>query len=49
MAEGGPRPPDAGPPGPGTLGDAIGLRLALAFAAVALAAIALLAGLSDPA
>jgi len=46
MAEGGPRPQGAGPPGPGTLGDAIGLRLALAFAAVALAAIALLAGLT---
>jgi signal transduction histidine kinase len=41
MAEGGPAPPDAG-----TRGDAIGLRLALAFAAVALAAIALLAGLT---
>jgi two-component system, OmpR family, sensor histidine kinase BaeS len=41
MAEGGSAPPDAG-----TRGDAIGLRLALAFAAVALAAIALLAGLT---
>jgi two-component system sensor histidine kinase BaeS len=41
MAEGGSTPPDAG-----TRGDAIGLRLALAFAAVALAAIALLAGLT---
>ena len=41
MTDGGPGPPDAG-----TRGDAIGLRLALAFAAVALAAIALLAGLT---
>src|SRR5215475_9269462 len=41
MAEGGSSPPDVG-----TRGDAIGLRLALAFAAVALAAIALLAGLT---
>jgi len=41
MTDGGPAPPD-----PGTRGDAIGLRLALAFAAVALAAIALLAGLT---
>src|SRR4249919_1843799 len=36
----------SGPPDPSTRGDAIGLRLALAFAAVALAAIALLAGLT---
>jgi len=36
----------SGPPDPVTRGDAIGLRLALAFAAVALAAIALLAGLT---
>ena len=49
---GDPGPPDAGtqgdpgPPDTGTRGDAIGLRLALAFAAVALAAIALLAGLT---
>ena len=41
MTDGGPAPPD-----PGTRGDAIGLRLALAFAAVALTAIALLAGLT---
>src|SRR5216117_814380 len=41
MADGG-----SGPPDPVTRGDAIGLRLALAFAAVALAAIALLAGLT---
>jgi two-component system, OmpR family, sensor histidine kinase BaeS len=41
MTDGGPGPPDTG-----TRGDAIGLRLALAFAAVALAAIALLAGLT---
>ena len=41
MADGGSAPPD-----PVTRGDAIGLRLALAFAAVALAAIALLAGLT---
>jgi two-component system sensor histidine kinase BaeS len=41
MAEDGSRPPDAA-----TRGDAIGLRLALAFAGVALAAIALLAGLT---
>ncbi|HKA95388.1 MAG TPA: ATP-binding protein [Streptosporangiaceae bacterium] len=41
MAEGGSSPPDVG-----TRGDAIGLRLAPAFAAVALAAIALLAGLT---
>ena len=41
MAEGGSAPPDIG-----SRGDAIGLRLALAFAAVALAAIALLAGLT---
>ena len=37
---------ESGPPDPGTRGDALGLRLALAFAAVALAAIALLAGLT---
>src|SRR5262245_32034736 len=37
---------DSGPPDPGTRGDALGLRLALAFAAVALAAVALLAGLT---
>jgi two-component system sensor histidine kinase BaeS len=37
---------DSGRPDPGTRGDAIGLRLALMFAAVALAAIALLAGLT---
>ena len=49
---GDPGPPDTGtlgdpgPPDTGTRGDAIGLRLALAFAAVALAAIALLAGLT---
>ena len=49
---GAPGPPDTGtlgdpgPPDTGTRGDAIGLRLALAFAAVALAAIALLAGLT---
>ena len=41
MADGG-----SGPPDPVARGDAIGLRLALAFAAVALAAIALLAGLT---
>ena len=41
MADGG-----SGPPDPVIRGDAIGLRLALAFAAVALAAIALLAGLT---
>ena len=41
MADGG-----SGPLDPVTRGDAIGLRLALAFAAVALAAIALLAGLT---
>src|SRR2546423_662088 len=43
MAEGGPPPPDAG-----TRGDAIGPRLAPAFAAVALAALALLARLTAP-
>ncbi|HYB85954.1 MAG TPA: ATP-binding protein [Streptosporangiaceae bacterium] len=37
---------DPGPPDPVPRGDAIGLRLALAFAGVALAAIALLAGLT---
>src|SRR5262249_58436807 len=39
-------PVDPGPSETGSRGDAIGLRLALAFAAVALAAIALLAGLT---
>src|SRR5690242_18252107 len=37
---------DAGPRRPGTRSDAIGLRLALAFLGVALAAVALLAGLA---
>ncbi len=37
---------DAGPRRPGSRSDAIGLRLALAFLAVALAAVALLAGLA---
>jgi two-component system sensor histidine kinase BaeS len=41
MADGG-----SGPPDTATRGDAIGLRLALAFAGVALAAIALLSGLT---
>jgi signal transduction histidine kinase len=36
----------AGQPGPGTRGSALGLRLALAFISVALAAVALLAGLT---
>ena len=36
----------AGPPGRGARGDTLGLRLALAFLAVALAAVALLAGLT---
>ena len=37
---------EAGPPGPATRGDTLGLRVALAFLAVALAAVALLAGLT---
>jgi signal transduction histidine kinase len=37
---------DAGPPGPAARGDALGLRLALAFLAVALAAVALVGGLT---
>jgi two-component system sensor histidine kinase BaeS len=37
---------DAGPRPPGTRGDALGLRLTLAFLGVALAAVALLAGLA---
>jgi hypothetical protein len=37
---------DGGPPGPAARGGALGLRLALAFTSVALAAVALLAGLT---
>jgi len=37
---------DGGPRRPGTRSDALGLRLALAFLGVALAAVALLAGLA---
>jgi signal transduction histidine kinase len=37
---------DGGPPAPAARGSALGLRLALAFISVALAAVALLAGLT---
>ncbi|HEY4465680.1 MAG TPA: ATP-binding protein [Streptosporangiaceae bacterium] len=42
----GPAAGDAGPRGPAARGDALGLRLALAFLAVALAAVALVGGLT---